>query len=205
LELPVLYSFRRCPYAMRARMALRYSGIQIEIHEVSLKDKPEAMLQISTKGTVPVLALPNGKVLDESLDIMRWALAQHDLEDWLMASVPAFGQEAEALIAENDGAFKQALDRYKYATRFPEHPAEFYRAQGETFLQALELRLNKTRHLCRERCSLADIAIFPFIRQFASVDEAWFRQASYPALDNWLRQLVESRLFISIMEKHPTN
>lgn len=205
MELPVLYSFRRCPYAMRARMALRYSGIQVDIHEVSLKDKPEAMLQISPKGTVPVLALPNGEVLDESLDIMRWALAQHDPDDWLMTGETASGQEAEALIANNDGAFKQTLDRYKYAPRFPEHPAEFYRAQGEVFLQALELRLSKTHYLCRERCSLADIAIFPFVRQLVSVDDAWFKQAPYPALANWLKQLVESRLFISIMEKHPTN
>jgi glutathione S-transferase len=203
LELPVLYSFRRCPYAMRARMALRYSGIQVDIHEVSLKDKPEAMLQISPKGTVPVLALPNDEVLDESLDIMRWVLAQNDPDDWLMAGAPALGQEAEVLIAETDGSFKQALDHYKYATRFPEHSAEFYRAEGEVFLQALELRLSKTRYLCRERCSFADIAIFPFIRQFVSVDEAWFRQAPYLALGNWLKQLVESRLFISIMEKPP--
>lgn len=203
MQLPVLYSFRRCPYAMRARMALRYSGIQVDIHEVSLKDKPQAMLQISPKGTVPVLALPNGEVIDESLDIMRWALAQHDPEDWLMTGEAALGQEAEVLIAENDGAFKQALDGYKYATRLPEHPAEFYRVEGEMFLRALELRLSKTRYLCRERCSLADIAIFPFIRQFVSVDEAWFRQAPYPALGDWLKRLMESRLFISIMEKHP--
>lgn len=205
MELPVLYSFRRCPYAMRARMALRYSGIQVDVHEVSLKNKPQAMLQISPKGTVPVLAIPNGAVIDESLNIMRWALAQHDPEDWLMLGAPTLGQEAEVLIAENDGAFKQALDHYKYATRFPEHPAEFYRAEGEVFLQALELRLSKTRYLCREQCSLPDIAIFPFIRQFTSVDEAWFRQAPYPALENWLKQLLESRLFISIMEKHPAH
>ncbi|MEO8417179.1 MAG: glutathione S-transferase [Methylophilaceae bacterium] len=201
--MPILYSFRRCPYAMRARMALRYSSIQVDVHEVSLKNKPQAMLQISPKGTVPILALPNGVVIDESLNIMRWALAQHDPEDWLMLGAPILGQEAEDLIAENDGAFKQALDRYKYATRFPEHPAEFYRAEGETFLQALELRLSKTRYLCREQCSFADIAIFPFIRQFTSVDEAWFRRAPYSALENWLKQLLDSRLFISIMEKHP--
>lgn len=127
--LPILYSYRRCPYAMRARMALSYAGIPVEIREISLKQKPAHMLQVSPKGTVPVLVLPDGQVIEQSLEIMHWALQQHDADGWLSADPP----HAALLIAENDGAFKQHLDRYKYAIRFPEYPAEHYRAQGELF------------------------------------------------------------------------
>jgi glutathione S-transferase len=201
MPLPLLYSFRRCPYAMRARMALRYSGVAVEIQEVSLKDKPAEMLKLSPKGTVPVLALPDGQVIDESLDIMRWALAQNDPEDWLMQGERAQRKLTEELIAENDSPFKQALDRYKYSIRFPEQPREVYRAEGELFLAKLEALLGNTRYLCRDSCSYADIAIFPFIRQFASADETWFAQASYPKLRDWLKGLIEAPLFVSIMQK----
>jgi glutathione S-transferase len=199
--LPRLYSFRRCPYAMRARMALRYSGIPVDIHEVSLKEKPAEMLRASPKGTVPVLVLQEGIVIDESLDVMRWALEQNDPEDWLMRGRQDEIEMAESLIAENDGSFKQALDRYKYFTRYPEQPRETYRAQGEVFLTRLEALLARTRHLCRDTCSYADIAIFPFVRQFASADEAWFEQSRYLRLREWLGQLVGSPLFVTIMEK----
>lgn len=196
-----LYSFRRCPYAMRARMALRYSGLPIDIHEVSLKAKPQEMLRLSPKGTVPVLVLQDGTVIDESLDVMRYALAQNDPNDWLMQDKDAQVNLAESLIAENDGAFKSALDRYKYAIRYPEKSQEEYRAEGEVFLQKLENLLGNTRYLCRDTCSYADIAIFPFIRQFALADEAWFAQSPYPALRGWLDGLIESQLFHDIMEK----
>lgn len=184
-------------------MALCYSGIQMEIREVSLKDKPAAMLQISPKGTVPVLDLRDGTVIDESLSVMHWALLQHDPQDWLMSSQPTLQQEAAELIATNDGAFKQALDRYKYAIRFPEQPPAVYRAEGERFLAQLERRLNAQAFLCRDQSSVADAAIFPFIRQFALVDEAWFAQTPYPALRQWLRQWLESELFLKVMEKAP--
>jgi len=186
---------------MRARMALRYSGLPCGIHEVSLKAKPEEMLEASPKGTVPVLLLPDGTVIDESLDIMRWALVQNDPEDWCMQGSDAQKALAEALVAENDGSFKQALDRYKYFTRYPEQPREVYRAQGEVFLGKLETLLGKTDHLCRDTLTYADIAIFPFIRQFASADETWFAQSPYPHLRRWLGQLTSSALFLSIMEK----
>jgi len=186
---------------MRARMALRYSGAPIQIHEVSLKEKPAEMLRLSPKGTVPVLTMPDGSVLDESLDIMRWALAKNDPDDWLMCSEPTQQSLAEALIVENDGSFKQALDRYKYSIRYPEQQRENYRAQGEIFLGKLERLLLDTRYLCRESCSYADIAIFPFIRQFALADEAWFEQSPYLHLRHWLKSLTDSSLFISIMEK----
>lgn len=197
MALPILYSYRRCPYAMRARMALRYSGIAVETREIILRDKPKHMLAISPKATVPVLQLLNGQVLEESLDIMRWALAQHDPQHWLGGDA---GLTA-ALIEENDGSFKRALDKYKYAIRFPEQSAEVYRAQGELFLQKLEGLLASQAYLGGAAYSMADIAIFPFIRQFSAVDAAWFAQSPYPTMKAWLQKLVESELFTSIMQK----
>jgi glutathione S-transferase len=198
--LPILYSYRRCPYAMRARMALSYAGIAVEVREISLKDKPAHMLQVSPKATVPVLVLPDGQVIDQSLQIMQWALQQHDADGWLSADP----QHTALLIAENDGSFKQNLDRYKYAIRFPEHSAADYRQQGELFLAKLELHLQQTSFLLRNKISLADIAIFPFIRQFAAVDSDWFASADYIKLKSWLQHLVESELFQGVMLKYPT-
>ncbi|HEY3299272.1 MAG TPA: glutathione S-transferase [Methylophilaceae bacterium] len=200
----ILYSYRRCPYAMRARMALRYANVEVEIREISLRDKPSAMLQASPKGTVPVLVLQNGMVLEESLHIMRWALQQQDSADWQRLKQPALQQLIDGLIVENDGAFKRALDRYKYPDRFPEQSQAEYRAQGEVFLQLLEDRLNAETFLLGDRLSLADVAIFPFIRQFAAVDAAWFELSPYPKLRAWLATLVASDLFTSVMEKYPT-
>lgn len=202
---PILYSYRRCPYAMRARMALHYAGIAVEIREIDLKNKPAHLLQVSPKATVPVLVINDASVLEQSLDIMHWALQQQDSDNWLGADQLLMQQ----LIAENDGWFKQALDQYKYANRFPEQSADVYRAQGEIFLQKLENLLNQSPFLLGQQLSLADIAIFPFIRQFAAVDTAWFdgdntNTAPYPALKAWLHQLVTSELFISIMQKQPT-
>lgn len=197
--LPILYSYRRCPYAMRARMALSYADIPVEIREISLKQKPAHMLQVSPKGTVPVLVLPDGQVIEQSLEIMHWALQQHDADGWLSADP----QHAALLIAENDGAFKQHLDRYKYAVRFPEHSAEHYREQGELFLAKLEQRLQQRAFLVGDAISLADIAIFPFIRQFAAVDHDWFESTGYIKLQSWLQHLVESALFKRVMVKYP--
>jgi glutathione S-transferase len=198
--LPILYSYRRCPYAMRARMALSYAGIAVEVREISLKDKPAHMLQVSPKATVPVLVLPDAQVIDQSLQIMQWALQQHDADGWLSADP----QHTALLIAENDGSFKQNLDRYKYAIRFPEHSAADYRQQGELFLAKLELHLQQTSFLLSNKISLADIAIFPFIRQFAAVDSDWFASADYIKLKSWLQHLVESELFQGAMLKYPT-
>lgn len=189
---------------MRARMALRYANVEVEIREISLRDKPSAMLQASPKGTVPVLVLQNGMVLEESLHIMRWALQQQDSADWQRLKQPALQQLIDGLIVENDGAFKRALDRYKYPDRFPEQSQAEYRAQGEVFLQLLEDRLNAETFLLGDRLSLADVAIFPFIRQFAAVDAAWFELSPYPKLRAWLATLVASDLFTSVMEKYPT-
>jgi glutathione S-transferase len=198
--LPILYSYRRCPYAMRARMALSYAGIAIEIREISLKQKPAHMLQVSPKGTVPVLVLPDPQIIDQSLEIMQWALQQRDADGWLSADP----HHAALLITENDGSFKQHLDRYKYADRFPQYSAADYRQQGELFLAKLELHLQQTSFLLSNKISLADIAIFPFIRQFAAVDNSWFESSDYIKLKSWLQRMVESALFQGVMVKYPT-
>jgi glutathione S-transferase len=200
MRLPVLYSYRRCPYAMRARMALRYAGIDVEIREISLRDKPRHLRQVSPKATVPVLVLADGQVIDQSLDIMQWALAQHDPEQWLGQSDAAM----HALVKQNDEEFKRALDRYKYPDRYPEHPQSTYRADGERFLQVLESSLHLHGCLFGTSPTYADIAIFPFIRQFSMVDPDWFAVAPYPRLKTWLAQRIQSPLFESIMEKYPT-
>nr|WP_256349116.1 glutathione S-transferase [Pseudomonas yamanorum] len=191
-----MYSFRRCPYAMRARMALRYSGVALQIIEVSLKAKPAEMLALSPKGTVPVLSV-DGRVIDESLAIMRWALAQNDPEGWLLEDDGA----TQALIEENDQGFKYQLDRYKYAERYPEQPMEHYRAEGEVFLSKLEGLLAQREYLLAGHLSLADVALAPFVRQFAHVDREWFGRAPYPRLQAWLQRFLESPLFIAIMAK----
>ena len=202
MQRPILYSYRRCPYAMRARMALSYAGIQVEIREIALREKPAHMLAVSSKGTVPVLVLASNEVLEQSLDIMDWALQQSDVDEWIIQDQA--GQKLTAdLIATNDGAFKKSLDKYKYAIRFPENPPEIYRAQGEEFLQRLEILLQQNTYLCRNTISKADVAIFPFVRQFSMVDENWFESADYPSLKAWLNGLLNSQLFLGVMQKYP--
>ena len=194
-EHPILYSFRRCPYAMRARMALLVSEQVCVLREVALRAKPTEMLAASAKATVPVLVLPGGGVIEESLDIMRWALARNDPEGWLA------GDDA-ALVTENDGPFKQHLDRYKYPDRHGSDPAE-HRAIGIEFLKALEARLAKSANLCRETRSFTDIAIMPFVRQFAATDQDWFESQSLPRLRAWLAGHQESPLFLQAMLRVP--
>lgn len=200
MTLPILYSYRRCPYAMRARMGLKYAGIEVEIREISLREKPKHMVAISPKATVPVLVLLDGKIIDESLDIIDWALSQRDIDGWLSANATI----AKALIAENDTTFKKALDAYKYPERHPEKSQAAHRADGEIFLQKLESLLEENDGLLGALPTLADIAIFPFIRQFRGVDAAWFDAAPYPKLNHWLISLIGSDLFTSVMQKHPT-
>ena len=196
----ILYSYRRCPYAMRARMALTQAKIPFEIREISLREKPSSMLKVSPKGTVPVLVQANGTVLEESIDIVFWALTENDPASWLSVDRAL----VDALIAENDGEFKFNLDRYKYPDRFPDLPQADYRAQGEIFLQRLENMLNQNTYLMRDTLSVADIVVMPFVRQFANVDRKWFDSAPYPKLRDWLDGLLTSALFLSIMEKQPT-
>jgi glutathione S-transferase len=185
--MPVLYSFRRCPYAMRARMTLLASEMPFELREVVLRDKPAAMIAASPKATVPVLVLESGEVIDESIDIMRWALGHRDPEDWLAG-------DDRALIETFDGAFKHHLNRYKYPDRHQAEPV-VHRAAGLTLLHELEQRLATHPNLCRETRALADIAIMPFVRQFAAVDHAWFGAQPIPRVRAWLARHIASPLF----------
>lgn len=201
--LGILYSFRRCPYAMRARLAcaLFLPAQSLELREVVLKNKPAELIAISPKATVPVLQLTDGEVIDESRDIVLWALNQSP-EAKQSQYLPAHLQlDIEELIDENDGSFKWALDRYKYADRY-EETEEHYRELGEVFLAKLETLLEKNRYLLTNELSLADLAVFPFVRQFAHVNKSWFEQSPYPQLIQWYSELVESELFKSIMEKY---
>lgn len=185
--LPILYSFRRCPFAMRARMALLVSGQTVELREILLRAKPQAMLDASPKGTVPVLVLADGAVIDQSLAIMRWALARHDPEAWLR------GDDAE-LVERFDGPFKHHLDRYKYPNRHGTDPIE-HRTAGLEHLQLIEQRLAASAFLCGASRTLSDIALFPFVRQFAATDQAWFDAQPLPQLHAWLAGLLGSALF----------
>lgn len=202
MPLPILYSFRRCPYAMRARSALIAAGISVELREVVLRDKPAEMLVVSPKGSVPVLVLPDGRVIDESWNIMLWALRSHGAHDWL-GEDECHVQDALPLVAENDLTFKRALDRYKYPERFPGHAQDFYRELGEEFLQRLETHLSLNPFLLGETMSIADAALLPFVRQFAAVDADWFASAPYPRLRDWLTGYTESKLFMRVMQKFP--
>ena len=192
---PVLYSFRRCPYAMRARLAITVSTAGCVLREVKLSAKPEAMLAASPKGTVPVLVLPDGQVIDESLNIMRWALAKRDPECWLERDDPA-------LIDQNDGPFKYNLDRYKYPERYGVDPLK-HRMMGLKFLQELDCRLERASQLCGPVRSLADAAVMPFVRQFAAVDKRWFSDQPVPRLKVWLTDHISSELFKMIMLRVP--
>lgn len=198
-QLPVLYSFRRCPYAMRARLSLAVSGVAYEHREILLKDKPQSMLNLSNKGTVPVLVV-GGTVLDESLDVMLWALQQNDPDNWLQSE--GVLQDMLELIENADGGFKNNLDKYKYSSRFPDGEVAVARGEAVEFLKLLEQKLNASQQLYGDNISLADMAIFPFVRQFAGVDPNWFNALALPALQLWLKGHIESDLFNGIMTKH---
>jgi glutathione S-transferase len=199
---PVLYSFRRCPYAMRARLALAASGTVCELREVVLARKPPALLQVSPKGTVPVLVLPDGAVLEQSLDIMLWALRRNDPQQWLPTSAPEMDR-AMALIAQIDGDFKANLDRYKYPNRYALSDGLAHRVLGAQFLQLLDTRLETDGFLHGTHWGLADAAIAPFVRQFAHTDPAWFASQPWAALQRWLAAFEASTAYRGVMDKLP--
>ena len=198
MSAPILYSFRRCPYAMRARMALMASGQSVRLREVVLRDKPDEMLEASPKGTVPVLVFEDGTVIDESRDVMQWAMDQNDPGGWKT-------EDAQALVAEADGPFKKALDRYKYPNRYEDEGVDKLeqRSKGREFLAKLDARLANQDQLLGDHITEADIAIFPFVRQFANTDRTWFDAEPLPHLQRWLAGHLESELFLSVMKKYP--
>ncbi|WP_298852221.1 glutathione S-transferase [uncultured Ruegeria sp.] len=193
---PILWTFRRCPYAMRARLALASSGVKVELREIRLRDKPQAFLQTSVSGTVPTLLLPE-QVIDESLDIMIWALEQNDPQRLL--DMP---QEGWDLIEENDGPFKAALDHTKYATRYPDVDHALERRKAASYLISLDERLNGRSWLFGDCSTLADLALLPFVRQFAHIDRAWFDAQEWPNLIAWLDRFLASEVFIHVMIKY---
>ena len=202
---PVLYSFRRCPYAIRARMILCHCNIRVELREVRLGDKPKEMLTASEKGTVPILVLKNQTVLDQSLDIMRWAINQSYLDKSLPNSwsIDANLELENHLIKTNDSEFKNSLDGYKYGKSSVLLSKIDYRDKAEKFLEQLEKLLTENKFLLGENMSLADVSIFPFIRQFVGVDPTWFRNSKYERLAFWLNSFIHSNLFLTSMTKYP--
>ena len=196
----ILYSFRRCPYAMRARMALAYAKISLQHREILLKDKPKSMLDFSAKATVPVLVVDD-QVIDESLDVMLWALDESDADNWLLNNNKPLQNEMFELIQCCDGKFKAQLDHYKYSDCHPLTEIE-YRDESLWFLQLLNQQLKKHKYLLTDQVCMADIAIFPFIRQYAFVNKNWFDNNGYVYLHNWLEKWLKSELFLSVMQKH---
>ena len=197
-SLSCLYSFRRCPYAMRARLGLLFAELPVELREITLKNKPAKMLAISPKGTVPVLQLADGVVIEESREIMEWALEQQDPQELLN---PKTLHQGNTLIEQNDQEFKHWLDRYKYADRHLEMTQTEYRQKGEAFLQILEALLTKNTYLLGDSVTIADIGIMPFVRQFAHVDRDVFYSLPYPKLQIWLKNWLAHPLFIQAMTK----
>lgn len=230
MTLPILYSFRRCPYAIRARLALMHCGAQCELREIVLRDKPAHMLDVSTKGTVPILLLPmtgngaaaavanstiysedinvNYRVLDESIDVMHWAMNENptrhlqNANAWLTIQTMS-SDEINALIEQNDVEFKDHLDKYKYSDRHPEHSQAFYFEQAMPFLEKLESILSQSPYLGGSQFRFLDAAILPFIRQFSMVEPKQFDALPLPKLQQWLAQELESELFVSVMQKIP--
>lgn len=198
MSYPILYTFRRCPYAIRARMALAYSKIKVEQREVELKNKPQEMLHVSPKGTVPVLILENGRVIDESVDIMIWALTQSDPDGWLSIEQQ---DKCYELIHLNDVKFKPILDNYKYPQKSEKKDPFYYREEAQEYLYELNSLLMQNHFLLANHINMADIALFPFIRQFYMVDPNWFAQGDYKYLHAWLQFFLDSELFFTVMKK----
>ena len=198
---PILYTFRRCPYAMRARLAIRASEVMVEIREVKLKNKPQELLNISPKATVPVLYISSKKIIEESLDIMKWALEINDpfklLEPEKLNRI-----EVHNTLNKLDNDFKQNLDRYKYSSRFDQPNPELYRDKNLKLLNEFNNLLRHNKGIYSSNLSLLDYAIFPFIRQFRNVNSVWFDSLELNFLKSWLYELIDSDQFSSIMKKN---
>lgn len=201
MSYPVLYSFRRCPYAMRARLAIAASAQTCQLREIVLRNKPAAMLAASPKGTVPVLILPDGQVIEQSLDIMLWALRQNDPQAWLAPAGRSLASML-ALIEACEVNFKCHLDRYKYPQRYDLEDGLQHRQRAAEWLMTLEQTLSCTPYLSGTHCALADMAIVPFVRQFAHTDFAWFETQAWPHVLRWLENWKQSDLFARVMNKY---
>lgn len=207
---PILYSLRNCPYAMRARLAIFKSKQQVELRDVVLSNKPQVMLNASPKGTVPILVFENNdkkfNVIDESLDIMLWALQMNDPESLLAQGAISNAESLQnmlCVIATFDTEFKADLEKYKCAKRYHEDNLFEYRQACEVHIESIEKQLEQHTYIMSEKESLVDIALLPFIRQFARVERQWYLQAPYPNLRQWLNNYLQSPMFSKVMTKYP--
>jgi glutathione S-transferase len=198
-KLPILYSFRRCPYAMRARFSLAYSGLQYELREVDLKNKPQELLEVSPKGTVPVLLFSDGTIIEESMDIIHYALKYNDPDNWFCQNSAIL----DYIVNKNDNEFVPVLRKYKYHERYPNQSKEYYLKQAEDlFIVWLEETLSGSNYLVNNQISSADIALFPFVRQFVMADQIWFNNSKYNNIRRWLESFISHPLYNIIMKKH---
>lgn len=208
MSLPILYSLRNCPYAMRARMAIYKSQQTVILRDLVLSNKPKEFLEASPKATVPVVVLPNNEVIDESFDVMIWALSTRDPDNLLQANensntITRSKSEMLDLIKQFDDGFKPALEAYKCAKRYHESNLMECRHECEEYIKDLEERLSTHTYLLDNKESMADIALLPFIRQFAKVERSWYLQSPYPKLKQWLNAYLQSLMFSKVMAKHP--
>ena len=200
---PILYSLRRCPYAMRARLGILLANQQVLIREIVTKDKPEELLECSPKGTVPVLVLPDGKVIEQSLDVMMWALQQNDPQDLLRSSNPSLSEQIHQLIQHNDNEFIGHLEKYRASVRYRNDDIEQRRNLCEVFITELEGKLAQHDYSFGDSPSLADFAVMPFVSQFVRVEKKWFLQSEYQNVGRWLRSHIESKLYTQVMKQYP--
>ena len=202
-DLPILYSLRRCPYAMRGRMGIALSKQQVLLREIVTKDKPSELLASSPKGTVPVLVLPDGQIIEQSLDVMNWALQQNDPQDLLRSSNPTLSQQVHQLIKVNDGEFIGHLEKYRASVRYRNIDTDQRRQACEGFISNLEALLTDQAYFFGETPSLADFAVMPFVSQFVRVEKKWFVQSEYQNVGRWLRAHLESKLYTQVMKQYP--
>lgn len=202
-DLPILYSLRRCPYAMRGRLGILLANQQVLIREIVTKDKPEQLLECSPKGTVPVLVLPAGEVIEQSLDVMMWALQQNDPQDLLRSGNPSLSDQIHQLIQHNDNKFIGHLEKYRASVRYRNDDIEQRRNFCEAFITELERKLAQHDYLFGDSPSLADFAVMPFVSQFVRVEKKWFVQSEYQNVGRWLRTHLESKLYTQVMKQYP--
>ncbi|MEG3221707.1 glutathione S-transferase [Vibrio gigantis] len=202
-DLPILYSLRRCPYAMRGRMGIALSKQKVLLREIVTKDKPSELLASSPKGTVPVLVLPNGQIIEQSIEVMNWALKHNDPQDLLRSSNPTLSEQIQQLIRINDDDFIGHLEKYRASVRYRNIDVELRRHACEVFISQLEARLTNQPYLFGETPSLADFAVMPFVSQFVRVEKKWFVKSEYQNVGRWLRTHLDSKLYTQVMKQYP--
>ncbi|WP_373959530.1 glutathione S-transferase [Vibrio gigantis] len=202
-DLPILYSLRRCPYAMRGRMGIALSEQKVLLREIVTKDKPSELLASSPKGTVPVLVLPNGQIIEQSIEVMNWALKHNDPQDLLRSSNPTLSEQIQQLIRINDDDFIGHLEKYRASVRYRNIDVELRRHACEVFISQLEARLTNQPYLFGETPSLADFAVMPFVSQFVRVEKKWFVKSEYQNVGRWLRAHLDSKLYTQVMKQYP--